>query len=47
MPDNSNSKTEKIVAATLFLLFINMIVFVMLTKCKNNKVKLMDNSDQK
>lgn len=47
MPDNSNSKTGKIVAATLFLVFINMTVFCMLTKYKKNKIGLMDNDDRK
>jgi len=37
MPDNLNSKTGKILAATLFLVFINMTVFVILTKCKKKK----------
>jgi len=47
MTDNSNtnSKTGKIVAATLFLILINLAVFVMLTKVKKNKIALMDNDN--
>jgi len=42
-----NSKTGKIVSVTLFLIFINITVFVMLTKVKKNKIALMDNDDCK